>query len=277
MTVFFILTFVAGTFCSCKNILNISDRETIYISLPQWPPEDCCKDFYPELSCWEIVIRGEDFSRSFFTTSGFSLSVPKNSLVAITAQPITKNSLGEENEFFKPAGLIYPFNYRDFSWAGGFTASLIQNLFKYKNYDKNSNLTSAQINSFISSFNWNKLHNIVFSKSENSLISYNPWLLNRGRLVERLTKGEFSSNYLNISSQVTSTKSSQSIILSSYIPENEFIYSSNKIPLKKGEKLLFYTGPDSGIFITYLSSKKVSVETVKLPIKIRSYEKEYSK
>ena len=66
----------------------------------------------------------------------------------------------------------------------------------------------------------------------------------------------------------TETSSQTSPILSSFIPENHFISSTNQITVKKNTPYLISTVKKYGIIVTFKSSKNISLAFIYLPIYI---------
>ena len=298
---------------SCKGFfsesLNLSDEESITFHLPSWPPKDELQQSYPDLTSWLISIESEDCSKKFtlpvsspenvspdktengITISGstITLKAKKNKPLSITAQPITEGVL-----FFKQAGFIYPYDCissgtstskNNITWSQGFLATVMENIFKNKNYSK------SELNDFISHFNWKKASEIIKNKLNNSEEHYNPWLLNETRLMEKICSKKASSIYFNMSSteevplsslianqdqaqedshssKGTSPTGPSPTILSSFIPENSSIPLKKSILLKKQQPTLIFTSKNTGIMCTYYSINKISLEYILLPIYI---------
>ena len=315
MTIFFYLCLLS----SCDNffqntfgcLFNLSDNEDINLLLPAWPPDDSCNKHYPDLSCWLISIESENYSEEFIYTpsdkitrvkakngsyiemlgSRITLNVKKNRPAAVTAQPVTKiDDLGRDvSLFFRPAGLIYPFEIHSpeesckggrnkstfnkkytysITWNEGFIATVMEHIFRNKSY------TKSQLSSFISSFNWKKAAAYINEQIEGDA-PYNPWLLNMPYITNKICTKEVSASCFSLSSTESIDISLLNIPdnticpLSSFIPENKDLLKTKKILVKKQQPLLIYTSENTGIICTYSSINKISLEYILLPIYIR--------
>ncbi len=267
------------------------EREEVLLQLPVWPPQD--GNQYPKLSRWLIHIEGsggseindEETSRQFYTREdSITIKVAKNQPVAITASPLLLDE-SEENEdkkevfFFKPAGIIYPSRKKYITWEGGFLAECMQRLLLSK---KESGISDLHMQSFISSFNWKKAQEIIDKKltkclqeelingtgeseeaAVNKISFYNPWLCDSGELLENLSFGVFSSEFLNNSECVGLAFEG---VLSSFVLENAYISRKKTVLLKKNCPTLFYTDKDYAIILTADSAKNLSLSYSNLPI-----------
>lgn len=277
ITVFFLFLF-----SSCKNFEANYQEEIISISLPLWPPENIITTRYPELYGWKITITSEKYSVVCFyspkteqikttpplpsprqqgiTIKGnkITLLVQQDMPLSISATPITLTPAKDKILFFKQAGFIYPYEKTNkLTWEDGFISSLMETLFKADAKGKEN------AKSFIRSFNWLKASEIIKEKIQ--IGHFNPWLLNRENILNKISQGSFSSIYLDLSSIYlinNTTLNSNDRFISSFIPENKF----NEILVKKSQPQLFMTEPNYGATITYNSSKNVSLEYCFLPI-----------
>lgn len=301
--------FVFFTSCSFSEVISESDDYKIY--LPDWPPEFCAginlpdenqslpvetnssADFsaphqnsnpqnenpYPPLSRWIIKIWTENEFKQFYTNErSLSLLLDKNKPAAILAYPvtfITDENGTRENLFFKPAGKILPFNISSASansvtlqWEEGFLAEIF--------------VEAAQSNFPVENFNWNKAQKSIIKKSESSNQNfYNPWFCNKSKILENMMQGNFKETYLNASGCVSlipgedffkDLNQNEIIILSSYIPLNQFITDLNKVTVLKNQKELFLISDKNqnlqniGVIIDCKSKKNISADIVYLPI-----------
>ena len=232
--------------------------ETVEFELPQWP------DYLPELQGWQVALRepqGPPTSPQGQGGQHISLRLPKNQPACIIATPIT------QNQFFKPAGTIYPYSQK-ITWSGGYAAYLYTII-----------PDSEQ-------FNWEKLLETLEQKQNDALTQqtqapepfYNPWLLDSQEILEGIAYHNFTA---------TKLKSSQTIcipldfeVFSSYVPENEFFKQKNQtcVTVKKGQPELFilkYAVPEPvegqgphewGLIISASSTKNISLEVISMPI-----------
>ena len=247
----YLLLLVAGlAFCSCQ---LFADDELVEFELPQWP------EYLPELQGWQVALRepqGPQTSPQGPQTSPqgqgerhISLRLPKNQPACIIATPIT------QNQFFKPAGTIYPYSQK-ITWSGGYAAQLYTII-----------PDSEQ-------FNWEKLLETLEQKQNDALTQqtqapepfYNPWLLDSEQILESIAYHNFTA---------TKLKSSQTIcipldfeVFSSYVPENEFFKQKNQtcVTVKKGQPELFVLPHEYAIIISATSTKNISLEVISMPI-----------
>lgn len=250
-------------------------EESICLSLPDWPPEDSFTASYPRLSRWHICIKGGEEEQSFYTTDkSICLSVKKNRPFCLLAQPLTLLSDGSECAFFKPAGFLYPFSIsRDeqenqITWEAGFLADIMESIFCE---GLANSLSPADIEYLVSSFNWKKAQEAINKRiSESDKLFYNPWLLPKAQILDGISSLSFKSTLLNASGSIGLDTSilPPGIFLSSFIPENGFLSQKNQLTLLKNTPLLIGDGQKYGIFITWKSSKNISLEFIFLPIYI---------
>ncbi len=276
-------SFVFFTSCNFNEVIDEEDNYEIY--LPEWPPEfsedspALPHPSYPELSCWLIKIQEKnDYTEYYTNNRSLVISTDKNSPVGILACPVTissDNSEKKENVFFKPAGKILPFNNNEgkiiLSWQEGFLAEIF--------------FEAVKCNFPVENFNWNKAQNTVDKKSGSAdTIFYNPWFCNKSRILENILQGNFRESYLNTTGSVSLSLEDEIIkdkvngyLISSYIPENQFIYLEKKIVLLKNQKELFICEPNSissgsssssqfGVIFEWKSKKNISAEIVYMPI-----------
>ncbi len=276
----------------CKyNVFDLQQTQELSLTFPQWPPvsyktlEDNfseCQTPYPKLSRWHVQVVCAEYQDEFFVDASLPsdyaktalvLSAVKNEPVAILATPITLNSEGAEVHFFKPAGMIYPFD-NFFTWEGGFCATVFQQLFKSK---KETGVTTKHMEQFLNSFNWIKFERTVSQKMNKSLMEgesfYNPWQIDLYTLLDYLSYGSFSASYLNTKNIYTIPLSKIQLepeqgiqILSSFIPENDFIRSKGQISLKKGVESQICCNLDYAAVVVYNSAKNISLNYIFMPI-----------
>lgn len=265
--------------CLSACVLNSDSpaEEEICLSLPCWPPEDAFSSSYPALSRWKICIAGAEEDRSFYTSEkSLSLSVKKNRPVCLSAQPITLLADGSETTFFKPAGFLYPFDFNrsqaenHITWEEGLLADLMKTIFCEGLAES---FSPADIEYLVSTFNWKKARESIDKKiSESEKVFYNPWLLSKANLLEGISGLSFKTSMLNLSGAIglnTSVlPSTSTCFLSTFIPENQFLSQKNQFTLVKNSPLLIGDGQKYGIFITYKTSKNISLEFIYLPIYI---------
>ncbi len=283
---FFLLTLLSFIIIACsQNPSSSAPTEDLLIQLPQFPQTPS----YPRLSRWLIQIESQNLSQSYSTTEqSFYLSLPKNQPAAITATPITFiGQTSEETVFFKPAGTIYPYEWNlgtlALTWECGFAASLMNSIFQSR---KETEFSDEYINNFAASFNWKKLQSTILQKTEKIEpdVFYNPWQLDRTLILENLSNGIFSADYLKtkyiISLELADLAIPEtSIIISSYIPENQRIEKSGILSVRKNTEEFFILknqkSPSQKAYALKLicsSTKKVSLQVINLPILLDVYE-----
>ena len=273
--------FIVFSGCSLE---TSSARETLEISLPQWPPQDDLKESYPPLSRWLIQISCADRQEKYFTEEKtIIVQTNKNHPFCITATPITLLQNGSECSYFNPAGFIYPTGCEktisaDISadWNQGFLAHTMQRLFKS---GLEGTCPPQDLEYLISTFNWNKTQKTINEKiSSSSEHFYNPWLLSQTKIIEGIVSQNFKSSLLNLTGTTTldtnlilsRTVSSETSynLFSSFIPENNSIIQKKQFTLLKNTPILIADAKKYGLFINYKSLKNISVELIYLPIYI---------
>ncbi len=258
------------TGCNFSTIANSS--ESIVITLPEWPPEDFLSASYPALSRWKISVTSADSHYHFYTKENqLYLTVKRNRPLCILAQPVTQMADNKECAFFKPAGLIYPWNSGNYkaSWEQGFLSDVMTKLF----IDSKENCIAPEETEYLAaSFNWKKAQKIIEDKikEENSSVFYNPWLINYEAFLQNLSVSQFKQSLLNITGTVSLTlpTAPESTVFSSFIPENAKKQPDNRFSVRKNQPALFYYGNDRGVLILYKSEKNISLEPVYMPIYI---------
>lgn len=292
--VFFIISFISlGLFTGCSFDYKTQSSETISVVFPDWPPDDPLHNKYPPLSRWKVTVCSAEQVRTYYTQEFHSeINIKKNRPFCITVHPITLMQDNKESDFFKPAGYIYPWNNNEknlATWEQGFLADLMIKIIK----DGRANsISPADTEFLISTYNWNKAQQIINKKllessemieSNNSKKPfYNPWLLDSSEILSGISSKEFKTALLNLKSCYTISQDTifnnyesddsknKAALFSAFIPENEFIYKSKRLSVKKATPLLF-TLCDyniAGVYIDYISTKNISLEFIFLPIYI---------
>ena len=259
---------------SCQQSQNSSTgfEEGLEISLPAWPPENATLEEYPPLSRWKLTITSAGSQTVQFTESStISISVKKNRPLCITAAPLTLLQNGKECSYFKPAGYIYPCEHSNAGWEQGFLASTMEKLFME---GITEGYSPVEIEYLISTFNWKKAQDSIDKKiSSETKAFYNPWLLSQSAIIEGITSQNFKSTLLNPTGFVTLectalNLNSGTVLLSSFIPENNINITGKQFTVIKNTPILIADAKKYGLFITYKSSKNISLEYIYLPIYI---------
>lgn len=234
--------FLALTLCSC----NFTTKEEIVdFELPEWP------EYLPELKGWKIQVLYNAALEAPPDTKIISFHLQKNRPCSIIARPITQSN------FFKSAGTIYPYS-KSISWSGGYAASL------YK--------TAGQA---AQSFNWEKLMQTLEEKALDQEAFYNPWLLDTQEILEGIAYHNFTATKLK--QNQTFCLELDFEVFSSYVPENDFMRTSEKpyVTVKKDLPQLFVLPQSPGaaaleyaLLISASSAKNISLEFISMPIYI---------
>lgn len=273
---------LAAGLTACDIAPELSREETVRVSFPEWPPQDSFSQNYPELSRWKLVITKADSQSCFYSNESFTdVSIEKNEPFSLLVYPITRLENNSECSYFMPAGFLYPWSSPDSpaaTWEQGFLADCMAKFYRDSQESCNSPQESAWK---VRTFNWKKAQEVVDSKiSEVSFDKafYNPWFINYSALLENLAASEFKQSLLNTTGcysvsmdyiKAASGTSSQNIpILSSFIPENRVLSSTNQITVKKNMPYLISTVKKYGIIVTFKSSKNISLAFIYLPIYI---------
>ena len=282
-------------------------NDSVEFVLPEWPPAYGNSELYPVLSRWIVTIEGKDFCEivNFKWDEiceqkrlSFSRNFEKNQTVCVTALPVTLTEEGEETCFFKCAGGIYPqffveksdcfweknSGFVELTWERGFLASLLQRIWSV---GKTGGYFAEETEGFVKGFNWLKLQQCVEQKMdacfEDGDVFYNPWLLDVSAVAESIGVGVFSMNDLNLKNvfPLVGRKlvcldlgwGMDVYVLSSFIPENEFIQRFDCLCIKKNVENVFSVYNFFGRVFKGSSVKNVSIDDVFLPIYIDEYEK----
>ncbi len=272
---YFLLLFFL--FFSCRTEL-FNKNEELTIELPSWP------EALPKLEFYLIKINSSQSLQEevfLLKDKSFCLDMKKNQPLSLQAFPVTR--LPQEDsqqailpdsqliQFFKPAGAIYPYDYDYQSkkmtlyWEGGYSASLINQLFEQR---KLSDLSPQEINEFIKSFNWKKLNSLLCKKSQEAF--YNPWHINTENLLTNLSQNNFSQSladpvYVYPVKTADLSLSRPSSFYSSYVPENQLIKEEETFYIKKDLPQLFLY-QNLGAYISFKSAKNISLEWIYMPI-----------
>ena len=263
-------------FCGCLQNADAAAEECINLTLPQWPPIDSFSNDYPALLNWKIEVTGAEKQYSYYTEKkAISVHTKKNHPLCITATPITLLDEGSQCSYFKPAGYFYPAaSEKTVTWEKGFLADLMKELFTE---GLEASLSPLDIEYLISTFNWKKAQEIIDKKiNSDAELFYNPWLIQRSPLLEGISSRTFKATYLNNSGcaalkidwLLKSVNSQNQLFLSSYIPENKSLTQKNQFTIIKNSPILLSDARKYGFFITWKSSKNISLEFIYLPIYI---------
>lgn len=265
------------TFITISCNFNPIKQESVTIKLPAWNIQDfsLCK--------WKIEIQSSYYKDKFYISTNmnsFTISITKNAPLSITATPVIKlNDSNKFTYFFKPAGIIYPFsddydsNFIQMNWEEGFSAFIMQQLFK--STDK-----SNETLKFIHSFNWKRFNETIKTQIQESLNNednnfFNPWLIDYESIIDNLCSRKFSINLIknknclciNINELNLPITTQNLKIYSSFLPENDFIQQNNKLTISSIKINLFATEKNC-LLIQYSNLKKISSQEVLMPILI---------
>lgn len=266
---------------SCSNGNYFEPSEEFNVSLPLWPPESE-RQLYPKLSRWKVEVAGGNFvntenpseNSAFFSRDTFEIAVKanKNQPVAVIAVPVTLDSSGNEVEFFKCAGFIYPFcSEKELTFENGFTAEVL------KIGIKSDSFTSSKKKAeFLMKFNWNRFMEVIETKTESSLENlsetgiYNPWKNNPSKISGLICSKKFYQTALNTSGtfgkKLELQKDLQKFMISSYIPENQILEKEGVFTLQNDEINFYSLYNEYGVIIKAKNSEIVSPVFINLPI-----------
>ena len=277
-TITLISTFFLCNFTACSLNTSCPPEETLSLELPVWPPQDSLSETYPSLSRWLINVTSAEEQYSFYT-SETKITVPakKNRPLCISAYPITLLKDNQECSYFLPAGYLYPAteNHK-ITWEQGFLADTMQKLF---HEGKEQGLPPVDIEYLTATFNWKKAQETIEKKmySETKLF-YNPWLLSQSSILDEISSHNFKSSLLNMTGaaaieaefilNASGISQSDFVFFSSFIPENKSFLQKKQFTLLKNSPMLISDAKEYGLFITYKSSKNISLEFIYLPIYI---------
>ena len=270
---YFILILIFCSLSGCQQSNSAQFQECLEISLPAWPAEqEGLSQSYPPLSRWKITISSASSQTIVFTDKAIiAVPVKKNRPLCITAAPLTLLQDGSECSYFKPAGYIYPSEASSASWEEGFIAATMEKLFQET---INEGLSPLESEYLISTFNWKKAQASIEKKiSSDSQTFYNPWLLSQSAIIDGICSQNFKASLLNptgfVSMDCTALQlDSNWPLLSSFVPENNNFIQKKQFTVIKNTPILIADAKKYGLFITYKSSKNISLEYIYLPIYI---------
>lgn len=260
---------------ACKNPF-LETRFILEINLPQWPPVFGERSIYPKLSRWrvEITVSSESDSNKYVNheifyvdseTENFAIDFSYGQIISIIAQPVTLDKFGNENLFFYPCGMIYPYCNDKLEWESGFTADILKSLLLGSEND-------SKINNFISKFNWNKLDEYLKAKIHNSMVYentkfYNPWNKKKDTILELISSRKFNATSLNINNTETVKIEDYGLnyksVISPFVIENEIIEKYKSFCLSNDE-INFYSIYNEKCVIIYNSKKLVRFSNLPL-------------
>ena len=255
-------------FAGCSHFQETETEETVTLTMPVWPPQTQTdspdSQEYPPLSRWKITISKSEGSTVFHAAPDTTLeiTVPQKFPFSVQAEPVTLLKDGSECLYFHPAGFVYPQSSQEKpTWEQGYAAFIMEGL--YRNCRQNG-LSASDAARYVSTFNWQKFISTTQEKT-------NPWLCDSARIIKNLSEGTFRASLLSPSAchQLSREKILEETglsVLSSYIPENQTIKNTGQIIIKKDTPLLLSDIKEFGVFITYLSEKKVQIEYIYIPI-----------
>ena len=132
--------FLSASVLGCKGLINPNLQNQIEFALPEWPPHSLSGQLYPQLSRWEIRISdsNQNFRKFYIASDKSILKISRKSLrnaksFSILAYPIIYDSFKNEVDFYKPAGLIYPFHKdSEINWERGYISKIYERETKRK-------------------------------------------------------------------------------------------------------------------------------------------------
>ncbi len=147
---------------------------------------------------------------------------------------------------------------------------------------RNQALAPVDIEYLTASFNWKKAQEAIDTRlSANNKLFYNPWLLDKGLLLEGIASGTFKTTYLTLrgsigleedfllrESGINQAESYEKRFLSAFIPENLYLENKKQFTVIKNAPILIADAKKYGLFIKLKSSKNISLEFIFLPIYI---------
>lgn len=173
---------------SAAELLPGWDKETVTITLPQYPAET-----HPPLAGWKIIHwkEGGSFAESLPAGQGeVALTMAKNIPTAILCYPLTTVD-GATLSFFHPAGCIYPYS-KAASWEEGFAAETFYQLARQKSLQELSASTLLR-------FNWPRLTQQTtrrFEQAREKEAIFSPWFLQEMILREAIQQGTASTRHI---------------------------------------------------------------------------------
>lgn len=238
----------------CLSSCSQEELDECEIQLPVWPPEQSEYDLsleneliWPKNEMWLLTLTTSESSETIEVSENEkSVKIKTNGFepISVTVQPKTNGIY-----FFKPAGLIFPFE-TSFSWESGFCADCLK-MFYLKAKKENS---SQSVKEYAQRFNWQKMILSVHEKSDEAKSSkeelfYNPWKINQADLINLIFEKDFTLTALKMK-KVFSINYDELFpnyknVLSDYVIENYFC-KTNGITFSK-EKINKFLYADSSL------------------------------
>ena len=242
--IFVLLLVLPLALCSCQIFAR---EETVEFELPAWP------DYLPPLEGWTLIQDGLSEPVTVQASARIiTLKLDKNKPCSISLAPLSQNN------FFKPAGTIYPYSQK-LSWSGGYAVQLFRLLQKAADLD------------ITASFNWEKLMENLEQKEADSLEQdsspfYNPWLLDSQEALEAIAYHNFTANKIKLSNSLSIPLDFK--VYSSYVPENELSLQQKGscVSVRMGQPEIFALCDSCYLIISATSAKNISLDLVSMPI-----------
>lgn len=231
MNILFLL--LASVFSGSCRLEYFTPKETVVFSLPAWDENFSCEnENVPVLKKWIILVSSAEESRSFEipgTQKTFSVKVNDTAPLSILAQSVTE----EGNEFFHPAGAVFPWQ-KDLKWEHGFSADVLRSF-----YESTRGVNSpVKCKKECGKFNWERfLFEIEKKTSESDF--FNPWNLDKTSLLSNIFSKNFTlsklkeKNCVCIRGTELFSEQEAAIIFSDYIPLNKVPAGQQSFNLKK--------------------------------------------
>lgn len=264
-----------------------SDEVTFFL-----PQSEIAGGAGPGIQSWRVILTcAEECVQTDIPVSVEKVSfvLEKNAVCAISAFPVTEDGFSEAAGY-KPAGCIYPYQRR-LSFLHGFSASVLSDFYTHTVSAGTSAHDSAE---HAARFNWRKFIETVQQRNSSApdLLPYNPWLLDKERILSGIESGTFSASYLGLKDCCSVAESEiraaiekkrdflhrhyivapdeTFVLIPLYLPHSQQAAEEKIFVMKYGvqEKLLcfFSEGQTFLVFVTAEKSGKIALAINSIPI-----------
>lgn len=263
-----------GAFSSCT--------DEVTFSLPQ---NELSGGGLSEFRLWHVVLTcaGECVQTDVpFSSETVSFELEKNCVYAVSAFPVTADGYSGAAGFL-PAGCVYPYQ-KQLSFLHGFSASVLSDFYTHT---VSAGVSAHDSREYAARFNWKKFCETLQQKHDGAkaALPYNPWLLDKERILSGISAGTFSAAYLGqngcvavpeaeiraaiekhrafLCQNCTVTQDEPYSLFSLYLPHNQQSEEEKLFVLKYGvsEKLLcrFSEGQNCLVFVTVEKGGKITL------------------
>lgn len=196
------------------------DSEEVTFFLPQ---NEISGDGFPAFRLWRVVLTcaGECVQKDVpVSEETVSFVLEKNAVCAVSAFPATEDGFSGAAGY-KPAGCIYPYQ-KQLSFLHGFSASVLSDFYTHT---VSAGADAQSCAEYAACFNWKKFIGALQLKNDSaqSSLPYNPWLLDKERILSGIVSGTFSVSYLGLTGCISV---SEAEIRAAILKKSIFLYQN---------------------------------------------------